>query len=304
MPSGFKPKSVSSDKKKGKKEIGGKPDNQSAPPKSSAPILEIKDVNTKVEFKPSLQIETAPTSAIAGYQNRHAAQVDAEKERKKQEEKDRLDDEKKTYSIDFMLGLRSQHKNRPVNMALLDFPHKKRRAQFRRAEESAIDKFNRHVGQIRILLNKLSTKNFDTIQKSLLGDFEYTPSLLHTLMKIIFMKSTTEKAYMEVYVRLCVILFKKFNDKENVEMNFRKLLLTRCEKQFYKMLKVEQEDRRTRRASMEEAMLKLSGKTETNEDNDFNKQMLFVYDESEIKARQIEQMHGNMQLIVELFKVG
>lgn len=74
------------------------------------------------------------------------------------------------------------------------------------------------------------------------------------------MKSTTEKAYMEVYVRLCVTLFKKFNDKENVEMNFRKLLLTRCEKQFYKMLKVEQEERRTRRASMEAEILKTSGK--------------------------------------------
>lgn len=32
--------------------------------------------------------------------------------------------------------------------------------------------------------------------------------------------------------------------------------------------------------------------------------MLFVFDESEIKCRQREQMHGNMQLIVELFKVG
>jgi len=74
-------------------------------------------------------------------------------------------------------------------------------------------------------------------------------------MKIIFMKSTTEQSFLEIYVRLCVTLFKKFNDKENVEMNFRKLLLTRCEKQFYKMLKVEQEDRRVRRASMEEALL-------------------------------------------------
>jgi len=53
------------------------------------------------------------------------------------------------------------------------------------------------------------------------------------------MKSTTEQSFMEIYVRLCVTLFKKFNDRENVEMNFRKLLLTRCEKQFYKMLKVE-----------------------------------------------------------------
>ena len=72
-------------------------------------------------------------------------------------------------------------------------------------------------------------------------------------MKIIFMKATTEATFMEIYVRLCVTLFKKFNDRENAEMNFRKLLLTRCEKQFYKMLKREQEDRRSRRASMDES---------------------------------------------------
>jgi hypothetical protein len=77
--------------------------------------------------------------------------------------------------------------------------------------------------------------------------------LLYELMKIIFMKSTTEQSFMELYVRLCVTLFKKFNDKENVEMNFRKLLLTRCEKQFYKMLKVEQEDRRSRKTSLDES---------------------------------------------------
>jgi hypothetical protein len=73
-------------------------------------------------------------------------------------------------------------------------------------------------------------------------------------MKIIFMKSTTEQSFMELYVRLCVTLFKKFNDKENVEMNFRKLLLTRCEKQFYKMLKMEQEDRRSRKTSLDESI--------------------------------------------------
>ena len=122
-------------------------------------------------------------------------------------------------------------------------------------------------------------------------------------MKIIFMKSTTEQSFLEIYVRLCVTLFKKFNDKENVEMNFRKLLLTRCEKQFYKMLKVEQEDRRVRRASMEEASQpsRATG-NETTTNNDFNKSMLYVFDESEIKFRQKQQMFGNMRLIVELYK--
>lgn len=149
----------------------------------------------------------------------------------------------------------------------------------------------------------MSDGNYDVIEGRLLKDFEYNPSLLYELMKIIFMKSTTEQSFLEIYVRLCVTLFKKFNDKENVEMNFRKLLLTRCEKQFYKMLKVEQEDRRVRRASMEEASLpsRATG-NETTANTDFNKSMLYVFDESEIKFRQKQQMFGNMRLIVELYK--
>ena len=71
---------------------------------------------------------------------------------------------------------------------------------------------------------------FDSITNNLLTKFEYTPSLLNELMKIVFMKATTETMYLDAYVRLCIILFKKFNDRENPELNFRKLLLTRCEK--------------------------------------------------------------------------
>lgn len=39
-------------------------------------------------------------------------------------------------------------------------------------------------------------------------------------------------------------------------MNFKKLLLTRCQRQFYKMLQREQNNRRERRASMEENLIK------------------------------------------------
>lgn len=100
---------------------------------------------------------------------------------------------------------------------------------------SEIDKFNMTVKELRILLNKLSRKNYDTISKQILNDYSFTPSLLNELMKLIFMKATTESTYLEIYVKLCIQLFKKYNDKENKEMNFRKLLLTKCEKQFYKM---------------------------------------------------------------------
>jgi hypothetical protein len=78
---------------------------------------------------------------------------------------------------------------------------------------------------------------------------------------------------LEIYVKLCVTLFKVFNDKENAEMNFRKLLLNRCEKQFYKMLKREQEDRKSRRASLDEGNTEPLRETrnETNSTSDFNK---------------------------------
>lgn len=138
-------------------------------------------------------------------------------------------------------------------MAELDFPHKKRGANmngFRKKPLTEKDKFNKMVGEIRILLNKLSINNFETISNQLLSKFNYTPSLLYELMKMIFIKSTSEHAYLDVYVRLCAILFKKFQDKENYEMNFKKLLVSKCQKQFFKMLSYERLERKIRKNSM------------------------------------------------------
>ena len=138
-------------------------------------------------------------------------------------------------------------------MAELYFPHKKRGTNvngFRKKPLTEKDKFNKKVGEIRILLNKLSSTNFDTISTKLLQNFQYTPSLLYQLMKMIFIKSTIEHAYLDVYVRLCAILFKKFNDQENYEMNFKKLLVSKCQKQFFKMLNKEREERRKRKDSL------------------------------------------------------
>jgi len=115
-------------------------------------------------------------------------------------------------------------------MAELDFPSKKRGTNvngFRKRPMTEKDKFNKMVGEIRILLNKLSQSNFETISSKLLK-FTYNPSLLYELMKMIFIKSTGEHAYLDVYVKLCAILFKEFSDKENYEMNFKKLLVSKC----------------------------------------------------------------------------
>jgi hypothetical protein len=185
----------------------------------------------------------------------------------------------KVYTIEFMLSLRTENKDRPANMALLDFPHKKKRtiAIGQGKNMSETDKFNFTVKELRILLNKLSTSNFDNVARKILNDFAYTPSILKELMKIIFMKATTEAAYLELYVRLCKLLFKKFNDKENKEMNFRNLLLMKCQKQFMKLKAKDEQERLSRRQSMD------SNASNTSED--FNKQMLFVFDSEEIRHR-------------------
>lgn len=180
---------------------------------------------------PEEPVANAPKADFGGYTNRHLNSDQLAETAEKSKKDQAAEEEQRTYSMEFMLGLRADNKTRPVNMTLLDFPHKKRKGEFRRNEEvSEIDRFNKNVRQIRILLNKLSNSNFETLETQIVKDFEYTPSLLYELMKQVFMKATTEQSFMELYVRLCVTLFKKFNDKENAEMNFRKLLLTRCEK--------------------------------------------------------------------------
>ena len=93
---------------------------------------------------------------------------------------------------------------------------------------SETDKFNYTVKQLRIQLNKLSRDNFEVIAKSIISDQIFGPSLLNELMKIIFMKATIEHNYLEIYVKLCILLIKKYKDKDNKELNFKKLLINKC----------------------------------------------------------------------------
>eukprot|EP00349_Pseudokeronopsis_sp_Brazil_P000887 CAMPEP_0202961422 /NCGR_PEP_ID=MMETSP1396-20130829/5473_1 /ASSEMBLY_ACC=CAM_ASM_000872 /TAXON_ID= /ORGANISM="Pseudokeronopsis sp., Strain Brazil" /LENGTH=61 /DNA_ID=CAMNT_0049681221 /DNA_START=646 /DNA_END=831 /DNA_ORIENTATION=- len=61
------------------------------------------------------------------------------------------------------------------------------------------------------------------------------------------------------------MLFKKYNDKDNKEMNFKKLLLTKCQKQFYKMKEA------TRNEGDKVQALEGEFYKEVNQESDFNK---------------------------------
>lgn len=211
----------------------------------------------------------------------------AEKKVAKVEEKP-----KKVYTLDFIFSMKANNKQRPDNMAELNFPHKKRGSNgFRKKPLTEKDKFNKTVGEIRILLNKLTNSNFETISNQLLN-FSYNPSLLYELMKMIFIKSTCEHYYLDVYVKLCSILFKQFNDKDNYEMNFKKLLVSKCQKQFFKMLNKEREERKKRKDSLTQ-----NPEQKPVDDDEFSKPMMYLFDDEELKERKKEQMYGNMYLI-------
>ena len=94
-------------------------------------------------------------------------------------------------------------------------------------------------------------------------------------MKMIFVKSTGEHSYLDVYVKLCSILFKEFNDRENQEMNFKKLLVTKCQKQFFKMLNKEREERKKRRESLDGTL----PEDNAEDDDGFSKPMMYLFDD-------------------------
>lgn len=81
-------------------------------------------------------------------------------------------------------------------------------------------------------------------------------------------------------------------------MNFKKLLVTKCQKQFFKMLNKEREERKIRRQSLDD----INGAEDEDKDDDgFSKPMMYLFDDNELKARKKEQMYGNMYLLTELF---
>ena len=227
---------------------------------------------------PSFVKKTGPTHTedpLMGYTPPIRNQ-DTKKAKKDEDEKPGI-----TYTLEFIFSFKADNKGRPDNMAELNFPHKKRGTNgFRKKLVTEKDIFNKTLGDMRILLNKLSLSNFEVISTKLLA-FNYNPSLLHELMKMIFIKSTGEHSYLEVYVKLCSLLFKQFNDKENYEMNFKKLLVNKCQKQFFKMLNKEREERKKRRDSLNNA----EGLEELEENEEFSKPMMYLMDDKELSER-------------------
>lgn len=130
----------------------------------------------------------------------------------------------------------------------------------------------------------------------------YSPALLKELSKIIFLKCTTEQTQIEHYVKLCNSLFRKYKSTEDKEMNFKKLLLTKCQKEFYRNKTEEDEEAKAREQALADGV-EYVPKT-IYKDEDLNEATYKVLDESQIKQIGKTKVFGNIKLIGELFCLG
>ena len=102
----------------------------------------------------------------------------------------------------------------------------------------------------------------------------YSPALLKELSKIIFLKCTTEQNQIEHYVKLCNSLFRKYKSTEDKEMNFKKLLLTKCQKEFYRNKSISEAEANAK--TEEEAV---EARKAEERDEDLNEATYKVFDE-------------------------
>jgi len=67
-------------------------------------------------------------------------------------------------------------------------------------------------------------------------------------------------------------------------MNFKKLLVTKCQKQFFKMLNKERADRKIRRESLDG----IDVEDKVEDDDGFSKPMMYLFDDKELQERKKE----------------
>lgn len=123
------------------------------------------------------------------------------------------------------------------------------------------------TAELREILNKISKENFDQHLSTILK-YEYNEELMDNFKNILYVKAITEKKYSDIYLRICLEMFKLYNRKthpNNPDMNFQSMILKRCKEEFYNPNEtklafpyaINEEERLTRMADAKIANIKL-----------------------------------------------
>jgi translation initiation factor 4G len=161
------------------------------------------------------------------------------------------------------------------------------------------DKDKEVVRKARGILNKLTPEKFQTLTEQMLQLDITTEERLRRVIDLIFEKALSEPSFSVAYANLCAVLMKlkvsigEQSEAEGaqpvVNLSFRKVLLTRCQKEFEKDKEV----------PTKQEMQEMIDACKTEVEKATKKEEL---DMMEFKAR--KRSLGNIRFIGELFKLG
>jgi len=158
-------------------------------------------------------------------------------------------------------------------------------------KDAASDEPDDLVKKIRSILNKLCPQKFDV----LVGQFQELPidslDKLTSSMELVFEKALDEPSFSVAYARMCqALMMKKVTDSSGKDVNFRTLLITRCQKEFLKDY-MEDLDRDA-----------FNDKLAKAEDNAEKKKITAVFNAQELRLR--KRSLGNIRFIGELYRIS
>ncbi|XP_074507392.1 eukaryotic translation initiation factor 4 gamma 1-like isoform X2 [Sebastes fasciatus] len=222
-------------------------------------------------------------------------------------------EDKKWYDREFLLGLQfiSASMNKPdglptISDVVLDKlneaekawkPAAKKSTRERAAEEEESDdpeqaKTQELFKRLRSILNKLTPQKFQELMKQVMDMTIDTEERLKGAIDLIFEKAISEPNFSVAYANMCRCLMGlkvPTSDKPGVFVNFRKLLLNRCQKEFEK----EQDD--------DEIFEKKQKDMEAAKEGEERERLRVELQDSRDQAHR--RSLGNIKFIGELFKL-
>ncbi|XP_040910483.1 eukaryotic translation initiation factor 4 gamma 1a isoform X2 [Toxotes jaculatrix] len=146
--------------------------------------------------------------------------------------------------------------------------------------------------RLRSILNKLTPQKFQELMKQVTELTIDTEERLKGAIDLIFEKAISEPNFSVAYANMCRCLMGlkvPTSDKPGIFVNFRKLLLNRCQKEFEK----DQDD--------DEIFEKKQKELEASKDDEERERLRVELEEAKDKARR--RSLGNIKFIGELFKL-
>ncbi|GLD51099.1 eukaryotic translation initiation factor 4 gamma 1-like isoform X4 [Lates japonicus] len=176
-------------------------------------------------------------------------------------------------------------------------PTVKKGARSRGSEETEEDnseqvKTQELFKRLRSILNKLTPQKFQELMKQVTELTIDTEERLKGAIDLIFEKAISEPNFSVAYANMCRCLMGlkvPTSDKPGIYVNFRKLLLNRCQKEFEK----DQDD--------DEIFEKKQKEMEASKDDEERERLRVELEEARDKARR--RSLGNIKFIGELFKL-